>query len=86
MKNHHFHQHHHNQLPTHPVSPTAEVETSQAEKDFVPSPDEISRRAYFAYVNEGSAEGRDVQHWLDAEAELIKERNCTRVHGYHNKT
>jgi hypothetical protein len=37
-------------------------------------------------VNEGSPQGRDVQHWLAAKAELIAERNLTRVHGFHNKT
>ena len=59
---------------------------SQDEIDFVPSPDEVARRAYFTYENEGSPEGREVQHWLDAEAELIRERNRTRVHGYHNRS
>jgi hypothetical protein len=56
----------------------------QAEANFVPSPDEVARRAYFTYVNQGAPPGRDVQHWLDAEAELIAERNRTRVHGYRN--
>ncbi len=45
-------------------------------------PDEVARRAYFAYVNEGSPQGRDVQHWLDAEARLLKERNATRTHEF----
>ena len=54
--------------------------------DFAPSADEVARRAYFSYVNEGSPHGRDVQHWLAAEAELLAERNLTRVHGFHNKT
>ena len=53
---------------------------------FVPSPDEVARNAYFAYENEGSLPGREVQHWLAAEAELIAERNQTRIHGLHNKT
>ena len=48
---------------------------------FVPSPDEVARRAYFAYVNQGSLQGHEVQHWLAAEADLIAERNLTRVHG-----
>ena len=51
-----------------------------------PAADEVARRAYFSYVNQGSPSGRDVQHWLAAEAELIAERKLTRVHGYHNKT
>jgi hypothetical protein len=53
---------------------------------YVPSPDEVARKAYFSYENEGSRPGRDVQHWLSAEADLIAERNLTRVHGYHNPT
>ena len=53
---------------------------------FTPSPDEVARRAYFTYVNEGSRPGHDVQHWLDAEAQLLAERNLTRTHGFHNKT
>jgi elongation factor P hydroxylase len=59
---------------------------SQNEIDFVPSPDEVARRAYFSYVNQGSSSGHEVQHWLVAEAELIAERNLTRVHGFHNQT
>ena len=54
--------------------------------NFAPSADEVARRAYFCYVNEGSRPGQDVQHWLAAEAELISERNQTRIHGFHNKT
>jgi hypothetical protein len=60
--------------------------TDQAETDFVPAPDEVARKAYFSYVNQGSSSGHEVQHWLAAEAELIAERNLTRVHGFHNKT
>ena len=56
------------------------------EIDFVPSPDEVARKAYFSYVNEGSLPGHDVQHWLSAEADLLAERKLTRVHGFHNRT
>jgi hypothetical protein len=59
---------------------------SQSKTDFVPSPDAVARKAYFAYVNEGSRPGHEVQHWLAAEAELIAERNLTRVHGFHKQT
>ena len=51
-----------------------------------PSTDEVARKAYFSYLNQGSLPGHDVQHWLDAEAQLLKERNLTRVHGFHNRT
>jgi hypothetical protein len=44
----------------------------------------VARRAYFSYVNQGSRPGHEVQHWLKAEADLIAERNQTRVHGFHN--
>ncbi len=72
-------------------SATASQEASNGTADgneinFVPSSDEVARRAYFAYENEGSRPGRDVQHWLASEAELIAERNQTRIHGFHNRT
>ena len=47
---------------------------------------EVARRAYFAYENERSQPGHDVQHWLKAEADVIAERNLTRTHGFHNQT
>jgi len=59
---------------------------SQNETNFIPSPDEVARRAYFAYVNQGSPQGHEVQHWLQAEAELLTERNLTRSHGFHHQT
>jgi len=68
------------------ASRPAAVDLSQSAVDFAPSADEVARRAYFAFENEGSQPGRDVQHWLSAEAELIAERNLTRVHGFHNQT
>lgn len=52
------------------------------ENDFAPSPDEVARRAYFSYVNQGSSSGHEVQHWLEAEKQLLEERNRTRTHGY----
>jgi hypothetical protein len=68
------------------LQPTAVTALSQNEIDFVPSPDEVARRAYFTFVNQGSLPGHDVQHWLEAEAHLIAQRNLTRVHGGHNHT
>jgi hypothetical protein len=59
---------------------------AQGAADYVPAPDEVARLAYFTYVNQGSRPGHEVQHWLQAEAELIAERNRTRKHGYHNPT
>jgi hypothetical protein len=64
--------------------PIVGAELNGAPNEFIPSPDEVARKAYFTYVNEGSPDGRAVQHWLDAEAALTEERNLTRVHGFHN--
>ncbi len=72
--------------PARALQPTAAAEVNQGGIDFVPSPDEVARRAYLSYVNQGSLPGHDVQHWLEAEADLLAERNLTRVHGYHNRT
>jgi hypothetical protein len=68
------------------VRPTAVAELNRNEIDFAPSPDEVARKAYFSYVNQGSPQGHEVQHWLDAEKQLLAERRLTRVHGFHNQT
>lgn len=47
-----------------PVSPPA----PQSENDVMHV--EIATRAYFIYVSEGCPPGREMQHWLDAEAQL----------------
>ena len=73
-----------NQKPASALS--REAASNQNEINFTPSPDEVARRAYFSYENQGSLPGHDVQHWLKAEAELIAERNRTRVHGFHNRS
>jgi Protein of unknown function (DUF2934) len=81
---------HHKLSQTQPVvmapRPTSSAAMNQDESSFTPSPDEVARRAYFAYENLGSKPGHEVQHWLKAEADLIAERNLTRVHGFHNKS
>jgi hypothetical protein len=71
-------------LPGASVSVAADL--NQSGIDFAPSPDEVARKAYFSYVNQGSLPGHEVQHWLAAEAELLAERKLTRTHGFHNKT
>jgi hypothetical protein len=62
------------------------MDLNQNEIDFTPSPDEVARRAYFSYVNQGSPQGQAVQHWLEAEAQLLAERKLTRTHGLANQT
>jgi hypothetical protein len=80
---HNKHSQHQNKSPTSQLAIASDL--NQNEIDFVPSADELARRAYFNYVNEGSLPGHDVQHWLEAEAELLAERNLTRVHGFPNR-
>jgi len=65
--------------------PTSAAASGQDEIRFSPAPEEVARRANFGYENERSQSGYDVQHWLQAEAALIAERNLTRVHGFHNQ-
>jgi hypothetical protein len=69
------------------ISPPAGApHLSQNEINFVPAPDEVARRAYFSYVNQGSSQGHEVQHWLEAERQLLAERNLTRTHGHPHHT
>jgi hypothetical protein len=67
-------------------APAAATTLTEEGTGFAPSPDEVARRAYFTYVDQGCPQGRSVQHWLDAEAEMIKERQITRTHMGSNKT
>ena len=69
-----------------PESATAAAAMNAKEMAFTPSPDEVARRAYFTYLNHGAQDGHEVQHWLNAEAELIAERKLTRTHGFHHRT
>ena len=88
MKHHKFYQDqdYQDKKPVSASRPAMSAELSQSAIDFAPFADEVARRAYFAFENEGAQPGRDVQHWLAAEAELIEERDLTRVHGFHNHT
>lgn len=44
--------------------------TSSSSTTFGAPADEISRRAYELWENEGRPEGSDLRHWLQAEQEL----------------
>jgi hypothetical protein len=85
MKHHKFSQNQ-NQKPAGVSPPTMVLDLNQNGIDFAPSPDEVARKAYFSYVNEGSLPGHEVQYCLEAEAQLLAERKLTRVHGFHNRT
>lgn len=43
---------------------------------YVPAADAVARRAYLYFQNHGNANGRDVQDWLQAKAELTAEWQC----------
>jgi hypothetical protein len=75
-----------NQNPAGASRPAPGADVNQNEIGFAPSPDEVARKAYFSYVNQGSLPGHEVQHWLEAEAQLLAERKLTRVHGFHHQT
>jgi hypothetical protein len=77
---------HQDQTPDIAARPAMAAALNLDEINFTPAPDEVARRAYFSYVNQGSRPGQEVQHWLKAEADLIAERNKTRHHGFHNRT
>ena len=62
--------------------PTAPANLDKNKVDFLPAPDEVARKAYFIYVSRGEPSGQEVQHWLAAEAELIAERNHSRIHTF----
>jgi hypothetical protein len=40
-----------------------------------PTLEEVSRLAYYSYINQGSHTGNDVQHWLEAEKQLRADRH-----------
>jgi hypothetical protein len=84
MKSNKF-SHHQNQKPARSLQAALAAESEQIGVEFAPSADEVARRAYFSYLNQGSLPGHDVQHWLVAEAELLAERNLTRLHGFHHR-
>lgn len=83
MKHNHHKQRQNSEVKA-PARPTSGAILKPEDKYFAPSVDEVARRAYFSYENQGSLPGHDVQHWLTAEADLIAERNLTRVHGFHS--
>ena len=46
-----------------PTSPEVAVEVTHME---------IATRAYFIYISAGCPEGQEMQHWLEAEAQLTR--------------
>jgi len=64
----------------------AAMESNPAQTGLAVPADEVARRAYFCYVNQGSRPGHDVQHWLEAEAQLVAERKLARGQGFYDRT
>ena len=42
-----------------------------------PTQEEIAQRAYEIFVQRGRPQGHDLEHWLEAEAELVASRQCS---------
>lgn len=53
---------------------TQRTDSSQPEINVRPSRLEIAKNAYFIYLQQGRPHGREVQHWLEAEAQMIDDR------------
>ena len=60
---------------------TAQADSNQRKNEFKPPTDEVAKRAYFSYVSQGSLPGQDVQHWLEAEVQILAEHNLAQSHG-----
>lgn len=50
----------------------------RAESPRPPSHDDIARSAYDRFLREGAQHGRDVDHWLAAERELLARQSGDR--------
>jgi hypothetical protein len=61
--------HHEEYVATHPTTPS--TSSKQPGVAVKPSRDEVAVKAYLIYVNQNYPQGRDVQHWLEAEAQTI---------------
>jgi len=59
-------------------------QASTSATNSTPSHDEIAAQAYQIYLREGCAEGRDMDHWLRAEAELRERVTNGASNGQHN--
>lgn len=58
------------------MAKTVEPNTSRT-ISTTPTHDEIAAHAYQIYLREGCVEGRDMEHWLQAESELRQQTNGT---------
>ena len=77
MKHQNFSQPKHHK-PAGPSGPAATADLNQGGIDFAPTADEVAKRVYFNYMNQGSLPGYEVKHWLEAEEQLVAERKLAR--------
>jgi hypothetical protein len=64
--------------PANAPLPSPATNSRQTRMEIEPSRDQVARKAYFIYLSQGSLQGNDVQHWLEAEALVIASRNVSR--------
>jgi hypothetical protein len=57
-----------------PKTPTPTMNPKETKINVRPSQAEIATNAYYIYLQQGRPHGRDVQHWLEAEAQTIGAR------------
>lgn len=66
--------------------PMVSADLNRNEIYFVPSADEVATRAYYNFVSQGSQPGHDLQHWLEAETQLLAERQPASAYDYQDRT
>jgi hypothetical protein len=52
-----------------------ETPTSDETMLYKPTPEEVAERAHTHFEAGGAHHGKDLEHWLTAEADLLAERN-----------
>ena len=62
------------------MKPRNNRKNGSASTSAEPTREEIASRAYQVYVRKGQVEGCDLENWLEAEAELKRERNGNTQH------
>jgi oligoendopeptidase F len=61
-------------MKTTPKMPAPQRTTKQAAKSTDDPQEEIRRRAYELYEQRGRENGRDLEHWLQAESEVAQKK------------
>jgi hypothetical protein len=52
------------------------MESNPLDRNFVPSKEAVAERAYYIFLNQGGTNGYDLDHWLEAELQLVAEHNA----------